>query len=158
MAHAYLSPTNIAMAFLPAWWHCSAQLICACCGCLLCRQVLGLRRQNHHLQQQVSALQEELDAIMSIELDDRGHAAQDSRPMQLQALQEQLMRHHQQHSQHSNRSSSRPQSAVAGPQAAARGRARPMTAGPASSVQQLQGGRWRPLSGSPKRRPGGTGK
>lgn len=96
-----------------------------------CRQVLGLKRQNHHLQQQATALQEELDAIMSLEVEEGQR--QEERGVQLH-LHQQLLQ----------QGGSRPHSAVLG-----QVRARPMTAGPAGGGSQKQEGTacWRPLSG-----------
>jgi hypothetical protein len=62
------------------------------------------------------------------------------------------MRAHHQHQQQ-QQGIIRPQSAVAGLQAAHR-KARPMTAGPSGSAQQRDAASWRPLSGSPQRRTG----
>lgn len=106
------------------------------CYAVLCRQVLGLKRQNHQLQQQSAALQEELDAIMALESEE-GHGATAMHP---------VMSHQQ-----PLHPGGMPQSA--GP---ALLKPRPMTAGTTRSIQQQDAAHWRPLSGSPKRRPGSS--
>jgi len=102
---------------------------------LSCRQVLGLRRQNHHYEQQATALQEELDAIMAVDMDDDTALLQQA---------------HQQAAAAAG-AGSRPHSAAVNAL-----KARPMTAGPTHSMQQQQqqcqqADHWRPLSGSPGR-------
>jgi hypothetical protein len=113
---------------------CALTIVSFSCHAVLCRQVLGLKRQNHQLQQQAAALQEELEAIMALETEEGQGATA------LHQQQQQL--HHQ---------GGMPQSV-----GQALLKPRPMTAGPTRSVQQQDAAHWRPMSGSPKCRPGSS--
>lgn len=128
MGVSHAGAVNVVMRHAVLWC-----VLCCAAAVHASRQVLRLKRSNHQLQQQATALQEELDAIMALELDDvvtPGPSTQQQQQQQSLAL-------------------------LSGPAAAHR--VRPMTAGPltgSSNHHQHQHQQQRPLSGSPNRHRG----